>query len=64
MVQCGTMRKQTIFMRAPDGIKLPGRSVYRLKKSLYGLKQAGRIWNEKLRGIGFESLDSDSCVLY
>jgi len=56
----------TIFMRAPDGIKLPGGSVYRLKKSLYGLKQAGRIWNklidDKLRGIGFIPLDSDSCV--
>jgi len=53
-------------MRAPDGIRLPGRSVYRLRKSLYGLKQAGRIWNklidEKLRGIGFTPLDSDSCV--
>ena len=55
-------RDVTIFMRAPDGIKLPGNPVYRLRKSLYGLKLAGRIWNklidEKLRG----SLDSDSCV--
>ena len=56
----------TIFMKPPDGIQLPGKHIYRLKKSLYGLKQAGRIWNklidEKLRGIGFIPLDSDSCV--
>jgi hypothetical protein len=56
----------TIFMRPPQGISLPGKSVYRLKKSLYGLKQAGRIWNtlidDKLRAVGFVALDEDACV--
>ena len=55
-----------IFMRPPQGIKLSGSYAYRLKKSLYGLKQAGRIWNsridEKLRAVGFVVLDEDACV--
>ena len=37
-----------------------------MKKSLYGLKQAGRIWNslidEKLRAVGFVALYEDACV--
>ena len=56
----------TIFMRPPQGVNLLGRFAYRLKKSLYGLKQAGRIWNtlidEKLRAVGFVALDEDACV--
>ena len=56
----------TIFMKPPQGVQLPGRCVYRLKKSLYGLKQAGRIWNslvdEKLRAVGFVASDEDACV--
>ena len=39
----------------------------RLKKGIYGLKQAGRIWNQKflsvLKDIGFVQLTSDSQVL-
>jgi hypothetical protein len=39
----------------------------RLQKGIYGLKQAGRIWNIKfintLKRIGFRPLDSDSQVL-
>jgi len=56
----------TIFMRPPQGINLPGSFAYRLKKSLYGLKQAGRIWNtlidDKLKAVGFIALDEDACV--
>ena len=55
-----------MFMRPPQGVQLSGRCVYRLKKSLYGLKQAGRIWtsliDEKLRAVGFVALDEDACV--
>ena len=53
-------------MRAPQGVQLQGGYIYRLKKSLYGLKQSGRIWNklidEKLRAVGFVPIDEDACV--
>jgi hypothetical protein len=39
-----------IFMRQPPGCVIKGQTgkVCKLLKSLYGLKQAGRIWNEVL----------------
>ena len=56
----------TIYMQAPKGTSLGEGYVYKLKKSLYGLKQAGRVWNklvdEKLRAQGFIPIDEDSCV--
>jgi hypothetical protein len=33
----------TIYMQAPKGTNLGEGYVYKLKKSLYGLKQAGRV---------------------
>jgi hypothetical protein len=42
--------------------------VYRLRKSLYGLKQAGRRWYQKLVDImtklGFERCEGDQAVFY
>jgi len=56
----------TIYMRAPQGVNLESGYVYRLKKSLYGLKQSGRIWNklidEKRRAVDFIPIDEDACV--
>ena len=51
----------TIYMQAPKGTSLGEGYVYKLKKRLYGLKQAGRVWN-KLRAQGFIPIDEDSCV--
>ena len=61
--------EDTIYMQQPDGHNAGGSQanhVWRLKKSLYGLKQAGRAWNQKmdaaLAELGFTSLHSDGCV--
>jgi hypothetical protein len=41
--------KEEVYLRQPEGHVIPGQEtqVYRLQKSLYGLKQASRNWNEK-----------------
>lgn len=42
--------------------------VFRLSKTLYGLKQFGRCWfmklDEKLKGMSFKQLSADHCVYY
>ena len=59
--------KETIFMHPPNGFptKTPGH-VWRLKKSLYGLKQAARAWHAKvdegLGKLGFTPTSSDPSV--
>ena len=41
---------EKLYIRAPPGTdQLPEGHVYRLKKSLYGLKQSPKQWNELLR---------------
>lgn len=49
--------KENIYMVVPDGVEADRYSVCKLKKSLYGLKQSLRCWNERLNGqllrIGF-----------
>lgn len=42
--------KEEIYMRPPPGISSNGQ-VYRLKKSLYGLKQAAKVWNDSVHGV-------------
>lgn len=57
--------EEEIYMRPPPGLEIGGR-VLKLKKSLYGLKQAARIWNqafhESLTLRGFEQNSFDPCV--
>src|SRR5688572_10824835 len=60
-----------MFMEAPKGFGVDGDDpnyVLKLKKNLYGQKQAGRVWNKhlvsKLASIGFEQARSDECVFY
>ncbi|KAJ3474787.1 hypothetical protein NLI96_g12256 [Meripilus lineatus] len=56
-----------IYMQQPEGFERgnPG-DVVRLVKGLYGLKQAGRLWNQKLHSVllqmGFKCLKSDASV--
>jgi hypothetical protein len=44
---------QVIYMQQPPGYVVEGheKHVLRLKKTLYGLKQSGRRWYEKLQGV-------------
>ena len=58
--------KEDIYVSAMPGYPLPPGKVYKLLKSLYGLPQAGRNWNEMLdaflRSLGFRPLLEDPCV--
>ena len=61
-----------IYMKVPEGLNLPIKNVPRemfsikLKKSLYGLKQFGRMWynrlSEYLIKVGFKSNQISPCV--
>lgn len=59
--------EEEIYMHHPPGYPGPPGTCLRLKKGLYGLKQASRIYNEKLiktlKRIGFKQLTSDTQVL-
>lgn len=59
-----------VFMRQPPGFEERGpdgeKWVCRLRKGLYGLKQSGRLWNQKLtielERLGFTAIKSDPAV--
>jgi hypothetical protein len=57
--------EEDIYMRPPEGYDYGGK-VLKLKKSLYGLKQAARQWNKKLHAalssMGFTRLESDRSI--
>lgn len=45
--------KETIYVSQPEGFEVKGseHKVYKLNKALYGLRQAPRVWNDKLNQI-------------
>ena len=61
--------QETVYMQQPTGFEVTGAQaahVCKLAKSLYGLKQAGRTWNQKIDDVlhssGFSALDADHCI--
>lgn len=63
----GTL-KEEIFMEIPDGLRSNKEQVCKLKKSIYGLKQAGRCWYECLTDVmqkcGMKQSVEDPCLFY
>ncbi|OJT04598.1 hypothetical protein TRAPUB_4686, partial [Trametes pubescens] len=57
---------EELYLLPPDGVAIEPGHCWRLKRSLYGLKQAGRTWNKtldrKLTGLGFNRLNSETCL--
>jgi hypothetical protein len=59
---------EEIYMEQPQGFIIPGQEhkVCRLKKAIYGLKQASRAWNQQFHGVltelGFTRTYSDAGV--
>ena len=57
-----------LYMKPPPGIKLPKGKVFKLHKSLYGLKQAAQRWwtvlSEFIKTIGFIQCVADPCLFY
>ena len=60
--------KEEIFMRQPEGFISQGEEmlVCKLKRSLYGLKQSAKCWNDELdrqlARMDFTQSDSDPCI--
>lgn len=60
--------QEEIFMRQPPGYSTVGKEelVCKLNRSLYGLKQAARVWNstikEVLVDLGFRQSEADACL--
>lgn len=60
--------QEEVFMKQPKGFAAKGQEhlVCRLKKSLYGLKQSPRCWNQtldaRLKVMGFQQSTSDPCI--
>ena len=61
-----------LYLRLPEGYKREGMSrkthVLKLKRNVYGQKQAGRVWNQYIdqgmRSIGFAPSKFDPCLCY
>jgi hypothetical protein len=60
--------EEELYMRSPPGYPGAQGMMLRLLKSLYGLRQASRIWQETLTAalldIGFRQCEADTCLFY
>ncbi|KAG6465891.1 hypothetical protein O3G_MSEX015473 [Manduca sexta] len=62
---------ENVYMEQPDGFKVKGKEhmVYKLNKAIYGLKQASKMWYDKinkilLQKLHFKKTASEPCVFY
>lgn len=59
--------QEDIFMIPPPGVEVPPNMVFKILRSLYGLKQAARDWNKlcvsELEKMGFRQSEVDPCLL-
>jgi hypothetical protein len=57
---------EELYLLPPDGVQCKPGHCWKLKRSLYGLKQAGRTWNatldKSLLELGFTRLDAETCL--
>jgi hypothetical protein len=57
--------EEEIYMKCPPGFEVAGK-VWRLRKALYGLRQAAQAWYKKLKesllGAGFSISSADPCL--
>jgi hypothetical protein len=57
---------EEIYISPPEGVPIEDGFCWKLKKSIYGLKQAGRTWNHTLDAaltkIGFQQLNAETCL--
>lgn len=58
--------KEELYMRLPQGIGANSGKLVRLLRSIYGLKQASRVWNQlldaELEKLGFRRIHADYCI--
>ncbi|SOV07261.1 uncharacterized protein UDID_18760 [Ustilago sp. UG-2017a] len=66
MAYLNSTLKHEIYMKPPEGAKVPRGKAYQVIKGLYGLKQSGREWNMEcdkfLRRSNFHRLDCAPCI--
>ncbi|KAJ0392461.1 hypothetical protein P43SY_002015 [Pythium insidiosum] len=58
--------EEDVYMRPPEGVKLPEGMICKLQRSIYGLRQAAAVWHNTIKGVlremGFDQCRSDQCV--
>ena len=59
--------KEEVYIRPPDGYgNINPKLIWKLERSLYGLKQAGRNWyielDKAMKNLGYEPLAMDPCL--
>jgi hypothetical protein len=60
--------KDNVTLFPPQGFDCPPGTVLELRKAIYGLKQASKVWYDRLKaflvGINFKATVSDPCVFH
>ena len=59
---------EVVYIRLPSGCGALSGKVVRLRRSLYGLRQASRTWHYHLvrwmKALGFEQCEADACAMH